>query len=507
MKRMGILVSGFVLLLIGCSGSDILPPVPGNGGDLLVTDVTQTSAAVIWSEAVDLTTEQSLLQYKLVYSESANLETPENAETNGTVITDWTADIASGNAAGLTAETEYYFNVIVKDEAGNMAVYKLCSAETADSTAPAAGSDGELIITDLKKNSFSVSWTEATDSGTPGENLEYKAVYSPSNNVSTGEGAETNGTVALDWQTGADTAEITGLSRGTEYFVNVLVRDSESNVSAYSMTAVETPEPYLIIADGGNNRILKMSLDGSESSVLFDLKFDASPVGLAVDPSREMLFWSNQGTYDIRKGNVDGSRFNLVAGGTHVHVPTVAVMDPAPGVIYWINTNDFFIKRTNIDGDIVEEIIQRSDKLSLAWGAALDRVNKILYWTNDGISPPTTIDGIFKIHLNETSTSTVVDASGAVDPYGLALDPDTDTLYWTQKNGIVRKSEISGANQDDVITTGLDWPLGIAFFEGTLYITDWNADKVFSYNLDEGSLVEMTDQVFRPYEIEVYDPE
>ena len=62
------------------------------------------------------------------------------------------------------------------------------------------------------------------------------------------------------------------------------------------------------------------------------------------------------------------------------------------------------------------------------------------YWTNDGVSPPAVIDGIFRMDLNDTSINTVADSSEAVNPYGIALDSETNTLYWTQKNGIVQKT-------------------------------------------------------------------
>jgi chitodextrinase len=42
----------------------------------------------------------------------------------------WTADISTLTVTGLTASTDYYFNVLVKDEAGNLALYSSATGRT-----------------------------------------------------------------------------------------------------------------------------------------------------------------------------------------------------------------------------------------------------------------------------------------------------------------------------------------------------------------------------------------
>ncbi|WP_240421852.1 fibronectin type III domain-containing protein, partial [Paenibacillus periandrae] len=56
-------------------------------------------------------------------SSSNNLDTVANIETNGTAVGSYTADIGTYSVTGLTESTTYYFNVIVKDEAGNKTAY------------------------------------------------------------------------------------------------------------------------------------------------------------------------------------------------------------------------------------------------------------------------------------------------------------------------------------------------------------------------------------------------
>jgi hypothetical protein len=111
---------------------DITPPVPGSDGTITVSNVTHNSLELSWAAAADDVTVQQNLQYKVVYSESDNIETSINAEANGTIVRDWMAGLTGTEASGLSAGTQYYFNVIIRDEAGNMAVYDTESQTTSD---------------------------------------------------------------------------------------------------------------------------------------------------------------------------------------------------------------------------------------------------------------------------------------------------------------------------------------------------------------------------------------
>ncbi len=99
---------------------DTEPPVPGAGISVVGGS---TSVFVSWGAAADDETAEAGLSYKLLRSEADNLGSVEDAEANGTTVADWTADTLSAMATGLSLSTDYYFAVLVKDAAGNKAVY------------------------------------------------------------------------------------------------------------------------------------------------------------------------------------------------------------------------------------------------------------------------------------------------------------------------------------------------------------------------------------------------
>src|SRR4030042_4554811 len=63
-------------------------PEPRNGG--LITSVADnTTVNLNWTLALDEETDQADLEYIVYLSDSNNINTPDEAEKNGTVVADW----------------------------------------------------------------------------------------------------------------------------------------------------------------------------------------------------------------------------------------------------------------------------------------------------------------------------------------------------------------------------------------------------------------------------------
>ncbi len=116
-----------LLLLSGCSknptSSDSEAPLPGSSGNITISDIQYDAFTISWAAATDDETNQEDLEYKLLRSNTANIDTLESCEANGTVVMDWTANTVSSTDSGLSIGTRYYYNVLVRDEADNRALY------------------------------------------------------------------------------------------------------------------------------------------------------------------------------------------------------------------------------------------------------------------------------------------------------------------------------------------------------------------------------------------------
>jgi len=134
---------------------------------ITTSDVTTSAVKLTWTAATDGVTAPAQLQYKVVYSASSNISMPGDAEANGTVSTNWTANLTTATVIGLTANTDYNFNVLVKDEAGNVSVYTAVAGKTAATASGGGGGGGGSTTTTTTNNNAVVEVNgQKRDAGT-----------------------------------------------------------------------------------------------------------------------------------------------------------------------------------------------------------------------------------------------------------------------------------------------------------------------------------------------------
>jgi len=221
---------------------DTTPPVPGNSG-LMTSSATSSTITLNWAKATDNASAQSALQYEVRRSASNNLGSVAMAEANGVIVKAYTADLWSANITGLTQSTTYFFNVIVKDSAGNKAVYVARSATTlagADTTAPVPGNGGTIISSNVGSSSVTLSWIKATDNVSAPSQLFYEVRQSFTGNIDSVLGNDAYGTIVQEFSADVATSTITGLIPNKSYYFNVVVKDAAGNRAAYSMKNVTT---------------------------------------------------------------------------------------------------------------------------------------------------------------------------------------------------------------------------------------------------------------------------
>lgn len=82
------------------------------------------------------------------------------------------------------------------------------------------------------------------------------------------------------------------------------------------------------------------------------------------------------------------------------------------------------------------------------------------------------MDGTGRTTIHNTSLSA---------PYGLTLDYDTQTLYWTDYSlNKIEKSNVDGSNRTVVTTVLVNDPYSITFYNGSLYWTDLSYNRILT---------------------------
>ena len=90
------------------------------------------------------------------------------------------------------------------------------------------------------------------------------------------------------------------------------------------------------------------------------------------------------------------------------------------------------------------------------------------------------MDGTERAIIHNTSLST---------PYGLTIDYDTQTLYWTDYNlNKIEKSNVDGSNRTVVTTLLVDDPYSITFYNESVYWTDFRHNRILTTRVDSADV-------------------
>ena len=98
-----------------------------------------------------------------------------------------------------------------------------------------------------------------------------------------------------------------------------------------------------------------------------------------------------------------------------------------------------------------------------------------MYWTNGGL-----YEKIQRSNLDGSAVEDLV-TTGLNEPSGIALDVSGGKLYWTDaRTDKIQRSNLDGSAVEDLVATGLNEPSSIALDAsgGKMYWTDSGTDKI-----------------------------
>lgn len=411
------------LLYLLLTGSDTTAPTPGSKGTILLEDVSGT-LKLTWAQASDDTTTSEKLQYKVVYSTSNNLETVDDAEANGTTAQDWTSDwtweaykstslqVTTFTPTDLSSGTQYYFNILVRDEAENKAVY----TANGDST-----------------------------------------VYAYSITTIAGDG---NGSY------GGDGGAATSAQINAPYGIHV---DSSSNV---------------YIADTFNHCIRKVDSSGNISTVAGTPQSNGSsgdsaaatsaklylPRGVYVDGSSNM-FIADTFNNKIRKVDSGGTITTFAGTGTPAYSGDSGAANAAelkyPYDAYGDGTNIFIVDKSN---DVIRKVAGTSSTDTITTVAGI-QANGGAYSGDGGAATAADINAPFSITIDSSNNIYIADTSN----HRIRKFTDGGNISTVAGNG---SNGFSG-DKSDATSAELNQPYGVAVdSSGNIYITDTYNDRI-----------------------------
>ena len=211
--------------------------------------------------------------------------------------------------------------------------------------------------------------------------------------------------------------------------------------------ALDIPGDKMYWVNWSSGLVRRANLDGTNIETLVT---GVSRVeGIALDLRARKMYWTLPGK--IQRANLDGSSIETLID--QLSKPDSIALDVAGGKMYWTDVNMNKIQRANFDGSNIEDLVTYD--MYFPQGLNLDLTGGKMYWTN---WPP--VDKIQRANLDGSNVEDLASGLGGLE--GLALYVDAGKMYWTDFNiDKIQRANFDGSDIEDVVTTGLNYPLGI----------------------------------------------
>ena len=236
-----------------------------------------------------------------------------------------------------------------------------------------------------------------------------------------------------------------------------------------------------------------MNLDGSDRRTVISNVFNVR--GLDIDILTNMVYWCEVSVGKIYRASIDCEGRELIVSG--LAKPEEVAVDWINRKLYWCDFGSDTIEYSNLDG--TDRTLLLSTGVDQPRGLAIDPFSGYIYWTDWGDTPK-----IEKMTLTGTNRQTIV-SSSLGRPNILTIDYATSKLYWVDAHfDKVETSDLDGRGRR-VLYRGavVPHPFGIAVYNGIIYLTDWFTRAVASGSTDGRASIRNITYGIRPSNIHV----
>ncbi len=267
----------------------------------------------------------------------------------------------------------------------------------------------------------------------------------------------------------------------------------------------------IFFLDLGAGRILSARPDGSDLKVIV-AGGQRHPDGLAADPKRGHLYWTNMGNPVANDGSIfrsdlDGGNIKVIVPPGSTFTPKQLQIEAKSQKLYWCDREGMRVMRCNLDGTEIETLVQtgesdadRHDQTRWCVGIAVDADGGKIYWTQKG-GDNAGQGRIFRAGIEilqgeEPAKRTDIELlfDDLPEPIDLDIDPSSRMLYWTDRGDPPRGNTVNRASMDiaakshtesQILITHLMEGIGLALDPKgeRMFVTDL-AGSVYSANLD-----------------------
>jgi DNA-binding beta-propeller fold protein YncE len=220
--------------------------------------------------------------------------------------------------------------------------------------------------------------------------------------------------------------------------------------------ALDTAAGKMYFTDTAASVISSANLDGADTQIVLD-DFGQEPLGIALDLANQKMYWTDR--LGVKRANLNGGEEELLLAG---HARGFIALDLAARKMYWADWPSGTINAAAMArGGTVTEIVS---KQPAPFGIAVDPVGGKVYWLELNLgNRKRERDAIRRANLAGGEIQTLIERPGAGFEGGLAIEPATGKLYWTEAAGHdVGVANLDGSQPRTLLSTGEDSPEGLA---------------------------------------------
>lgn len=223
------------------------------------------------------------------------------------------------------------------------------------------------------------------------------------------------------------------------------------------------------VDDGSIERI---DFDGTGHVVVVPVGGTFTAKQMKLDAKHGKLYWSDREGMRVMRSNIDGSNIETLIESGHGDEDRkdarnwcvgIAV-DPDRGKIYWTqkggdNANEGTLRRADLDGKHQEILF---DKLPEPIDIDLDLGKRMVYWTDRG-NPPRG-NTVNRAPMDKHVAQSEILVGGLKEGIGISLDLKHNRMFFTDLGGNVYSANLDGSNEKTILT-GQGSLTGIAYAE------------------------------------------
>lgn len=211
------------------------------------------------------------------------------------------------------------------------------------------------------------------------------------------------------------------------------------------------------------------------------------------------IYWSDYSMHVIKKATINGSlEHDVMRWG--LQNPVGLAVDWVHSLLFWSDSELRRVDVANLDGSMPTTIAHTD--LEKPRDVAVHPGEAAVFWTDWGPKPK-----IERVEMNGQNRRAII-TQGVVWPNGLALDYDTNRIFWADAMyHVIESADLDGGNRRVVLSKGLPHPFALTIFEDMVYWTDWHTRSVLGANKDTGKRVHVVlDRLHIPMQIHSCHP-